>query len=138
MSRTEAWLCHAANLLVGGTGLVYAWFRYFARPVDELAIVHPWSSPAQHAHVLAAPLLVFALGLVVRGHVVAGLRLGIRERRRSGLLLVAGALPMVLSGSLIQVAIEPAWRRAWVVVHLAASGLWLAATVAHQLSSRRR
>lgn len=138
MTRFEAWLVHLANLLVGGTGLVYAWFRYVAAPVDEFSAVHPAQGLAQHAHVLAAPLLVFALGLIWRGHVWAGLRLGSAARRRSGVALLALAAPMVASGYLLQIAVEPAWREAWIVVHVAASLLWILGTLAHQLTPRPR
>jgi hypothetical protein len=138
LTRFEAWLVHVANLLVGGTGLVYAWFRYFAMPVDEFSAVHPAQGLAQHAHVLAAPLLVFALGLVWRSHVWAGFRLGSPGRRRSGVTLLALAAPMIASGYLLQVAVEPGWRNAWVVVHVAASALWLAGTLVHQLAPRVR
>jgi hypothetical protein len=138
MTRLEAWLVHVANLLVGGTGLVYAWFRYFAAPVDEFSAVHPGQGAAQHAHVLAAPLLVFAIGLIWRSHVWSGVRFGCPARRRSGLALVALAAPMIASGYLLQVAVEPAWRKTWIAVHVTASAIWLFGTVAHQLAPRAR
>jgi hypothetical protein len=138
MTRLEALFVHLANLLVGGTGLAYAWFRYFAAPVDELSVVHPWQGTAQHLHVLAAPLLVFAVGLVWRTHVWLGIRLGNGARRRSGILLAALAVPMIASGYLLQVAVEPGWRQAWIVVHVTASAIWILGTLAHQLSRRPR
>lgn len=136
MSRFEAWFHHAATLLVGGTGLIYAWFRYAAEPSDPFALVHPAQPAWQHAHVVTAPLLVFAIGMIWRAHAWLGLRLGTR-RRASGIGLLATAAPMVLSGVLLQVSVEPVWRRAWVAVHLAASALWLGGYLAHQLRSRR-
>lgn len=138
MSRWEVRLLQLANLLVGATGLVYAWLRYFAAPVDEFSAVHPWQAPVQHAHVLAAPLLVFALGLFWRAHAVAGLRLGAPERRRSGTTLLASAAPMVLSGYLLQTAVEPTWRKAWIALHVATSTLWLLGATVHLLQKRRR
>lgn len=137
MTRFEAWLVHLANLVVGGTGLAYAWFRYFAAPLDELSAVHPGQSVAQHLHVLAAPLLVFAVGLLWQTHVWLGIRLGNGPRRRSGVLLAGLAGPMIASGYLLQIAVEPAWRRAWIAVHVGLSLVWIVATVAHQLGRRR-
>ena len=137
MTRAEAWTHHAANLLVGVTGLAYAWLRYFADSPDPFSAVHPWLPPVQHAHVWTAPLLVFALGLVWRAHAWAGLRAGAAPRRSSGIALLATAAPMVASGYLLQTAVEPGWRKVWIVVHLAASGLWLAGYLAHQLAARR-
>lgn len=138
MTRAEAWLHHVANVLVGGTGIAYAWLRYGAEPADLFSAVHPWLPPVQHAHVWTAPLLVFALGLAWRAHAWAGLRAGAAPRRSSGIALLATAAPMVASGYLLQTAIDPAWRRLWLAVHLGASGLWLAGYLAHQLAPRRR
>jgi len=137
MTRWEVWLLHAGNVLVGATGLAYAWFRYFARPLDEFSTVHPWQAPVQHAHVVVAPLLVFAIGMFWKAHATTGLRSGYPERRRTGLTLLTAATPMVLSGYLLQVAVEPVWRRAWIAVHVAASALWLAVSALHLLQRRR-
>lgn len=136
MTRFEAWLLHLSNLLVGATGLVYAWLRYVAEPPDPFAVAHPWLSPVQHAHVWTAPLLVFAVGAIWRSHAAAGLRLGALPRRSSGLALVAAFAPMAASGYLLQTSVDPTWRRIWLALHLVASGLWLVATLAHQLARR--
>jgi hypothetical protein len=137
VTRLEAWLLHVANLLVGGTGLVYAWMRYLARPADEFALVnHPLQPTVQHAHVLAAPLLVFAVGMIWRRHVAARVLGGHRPRRRTGLGLALSLAPMVASGYLLQTASGEGWRTAWIAVHLATSGLWLAAYGVH-LAARR-
>lgn len=139
MTRLEAWFLHLANVLVGGTGLVYAWMRYFARSDDPFAVVgHPWQSATQHLHVVAAPLLVFAVGVIWKAHAWAGFRLRVAARWASGLALIATALPMIGSGYLLQTATAPAWRKVWLAIHLAASGLWLAGYLVHQLSPRRR
>ena len=100
MSRGEAWLVHVANLLVGGSGLVYAYFRYVARPDDPFALLHPLAGLWQHLHILVAPTLVFAVGMIARPHVWTGLRLGMPRRRRSGLLLIGVAAPMLVAGAI--------------------------------------
>ena len=133
MSRWEAWLVHLANLLVGVTGVVYAVTRYLLAPDDPFAAAHPWQSPAQHLHVLAAPLLIFALGLIFRGHAWTGLRYDVVPRRRSGLTLLSLGAPMIVSGYLLQVAVEPGWRTAWVWIHVGSAAVWLLATLVHQL-----
>ena len=138
MSRLEAWFLHAAHLLVGGTGVVYAVVRYLLEPPDPYAAVHPWQPAVQHAHVWSAPLLVFGLGLVWRTHAWTSRRLGIVLRHRSGLALMLAAAPMVASGYLLQTAGDPGWRQAWLAVHLTASALWLAGYLAHQLGPRTR
>ena len=95
---------------------------------------HPLQALAQHLHVLAAPVLLFALGMAVRGHLAAKLRAG-AERRNTGLGLGLLILPMVASGYLLQVAVAPGWRLAWAWVHGPASLLFLLAYLGHSLSA---
>ena len=135
MTRFEAWFLHGANLLVGGTGLVYAWMLYACEPADEFALVnHPLQPEVLHAHVLSAPLLVFGLGLVWRQHVAPRVLNGHRPRRKTGLTLALGALPMAASGYLLQTAQAELWRSVWLAVHLSTSALWIASYVAHLVS----
>lgn len=138
MSRFERWLLHLSNLLVGGTGLVYAWMLYFLRPEDPYAVVnHAWQPQAQHLHVLAAPLLVFGAGMIWRNHVWAQWKLKVRRGLASGVTLGLTLIPMVASGYLLQTAVDDTWRKVWVGVHLASSGLWAAGYLAHQVRSVR-
>jgi len=133
VSRGQTVFLHFANLAVSGTGLVYAWMRYLADPVDEWAIVnHPWQPLMQHLHVLSAPLLVFAIGVIWSVHAIAKLRNGSRGRA-SGLGLMALFLPMAASGYLLQVAVDPEWRRRWIWIHVMSSLLWVVVFVAHQV-----
>ncbi|MEM7311125.1 MAG: hypothetical protein AAF682_30925 [Planctomycetota bacterium] len=138
MTRAEAWLQHVANALVGGTGLVYGWMRYFAEPADEFAIVnHPWQPDLQHLHILSAPLLVFASGLIWRDHVWKRVKAGFRPRRKLGLALFGLLLPMVVSGYLVQTASDETWQRIWIWTHGLTSVGWLVAYLAHQVSPKR-
>lgn len=109
-----------------------------------------------HAFVLAASLLTAApaAGKVfltvdealaaafpdcrVERHVWAGWKRGGRDRQRTGVSLALTLVPMVVSGYLLQTAVEESWRRAWVVVHLAASALWLLSYLVHQLLPQLR
>ncbi len=132
MTRFQLILLQTANLAVSGTGLVYAWMSYLMTPTDEWAVVnHPWQPHIQHLHVIAAPLLVFAVGLIWSGHIAAKLRNG-RHNRAAGIGLTVLFLPMTASGYLVQVAVSEPWRERWIWVHVAASLLWIAAYVAHQ------
>ena len=134
MTRGERWTMQIATLLVAGTGSVYAVMRYLMRPVDEWAVVnHPWQPLVQHLHVLTAPLLVFACGLIWHRHVVGRWRGGQPQGRRSGPGLLATLVPMVASGYLLQTTITASWRQVWVVVHVATSLAWIAFFVAHQV-----
>jgi hypothetical protein len=138
VTRWERILLHVANLLVGGTGVVYAVMRYGMEPADEWSVIHhPWQPQVQHGHVLVAPLLVFACGLIWRGHVAAHWD---RERtvRRSGPGLAFAFVPMIVSGYLLQTSVAPGWRGAWVVVHAVSSAIWLVLFAAHAAVSLRR
>ena len=138
MSSFDRYLLYLANALVGGTGLVYAWMIYFLEPEGEFAIVnHPWQPHLQHLHIVLAPLLVFAIGHLWYQHAWLFLKSGVQPGRKSGISLLAMALPMVLSGYLIQVVMDDSWRSAWVIVHLATSALWLLAFLAHLFTHRR-
>jgi hypothetical protein len=138
VTRAEAWFFHGANALVALTGIAWAITAYLVEPEDPYALVnHPLQPTFQHAHVVVAPLLVFALGLVWQRHAWARTRSGAKARRWSGLGLVALFVPMAMSGYALQVSVEEAWRAGWVAVHLATSGLWVAAALLHVLRPRR-
>lgn len=140
MTRFQAWTLHVANLLVGGTGLVYAWMRYFLEPMNnEFSILHhPWEPLVKNLHLWTAPLLVFAAGLIWQDHIWKHFRRGVRSGRRSGLSLMLTLVPMVISGYLIQTAVDPNWQNVWIGVHLTASGLWLLGYVGHYAVEIRR
>jgi hypothetical protein len=137
VTRFEAWSLHVSNALVGGTGLAYAWMRYVSEPADEFAVVnHPWQPLTQHVHILVAPLLVFAAGLIFQRHVWARLRAGFQPRRSTGLVLTAMLVPMVASGYLLQTSASETWRDVWIVAHVATSAIWIVGYVVHLVSSR--
>jgi len=134
VTRGEAWLFHSSNALVSATGVAYALAAYCGEPADPYALVnHPLQPHLQHAHVALAPALVFALGVIWARHAQPRVRSGWKPRRSSGLALLALAIPMLLSGYFIQIAVEPDWRGVWVGTHLMASLLWIVATLVHVL-----
>jgi len=133
----ERWSLHLGTLLTGLSGLVYGWLRYYGRVPGEFGIEpHPLQGLVQHFHLLAAPLLLFALGMAVRGHLATKLRAGSREGRRTGLGLGFLIFPMVAAAYLVQVATAPGWRLAWAWVHGVASLLFLIAYLAHGVRAR--
>ena len=132
MRSLERWSLHLGALLTGLSGLLYGWLRYYGRVPGEFGIEpHPLQGLTQHLHVLAAPLLLFALGMTVRGHLTTKLRIDTREGRRTGLGLGFLILPMVATGYLVQVATAPGWRLAYAWVHGVASLLFLIAYLVH-------
>ena len=126
-------------LLVGATGLVYAAMAYLMEPIDEFAVInHPLQPQTQHAHIWFAPLLVFSIGLIWRAHVWKHFRNRASPRRRSGLALLLGVAPMIVSGYLIQTSAGGFWRQTWVAIHLVTSFLFLASYLVHQSASWRK
>lgn len=137
MSRGEAWSLHLSNVLVGGTGVVYAWMRYLAEPEDPFAVVnHPLQPLFQHLHILVAPLLVFGAGMIFKHHVWARVVSGFKPRRRMGLTLGLTLVPMVVSGYLLQTTGDPLWNNIWVWVHVTTSVLWVLGYGIHLLTPR--
>ncbi|GLH70003.1 hypothetical protein GETHPA_15360 [Geothrix rubra] len=133
MSPLERWSLHAAAWLTAATGLLDGGLRWFGQRMGEFGPEpSPWLGLAQHLHVLVAPLLVFTLGVMVRGHLWARLRTG-ANGRRTGLGLAFLIAPMVLSGYAVQVATDPAWRTALSWTHGLSAGLFLLAYGGHAL-----
>jgi hypothetical protein len=132
MTRWEAWLNYISNFVVGLTGLVYGFFLYFHEGADEFSrVTHPLQVVSQDLHVVTAPLLVFACGVILKTHVLE--RLGHRDPKKkfSGWMLLLAMVPMVVSGYLVQVITHEAWRPIWVGTHIVSSIAWLLGFGAH-------
>ena len=139
MTKGEARFSHVATFLVGVTGLVYGWMRYFAEPADEFSVVnHPLEPDLQRWHVLLAPLAVLSLGMILRTHVWHKLKANRKGRRPTGWALAAVAFPMILSGYAIQVTVDEAWRTAWIWIHGTTGVVWILAYLAHQRFKKKR
>jgi len=141
VTRGQKWFQQLANLTVGGTGLVYGWMLYCITPAEDdpfsIAVVnHPWQPEVKNLHVIFAPLLVFAIGMIWPDHVWQRISSGLAARRRIGLLLATLAVPMIASGYLLQTSVDETWNRIWIWTHVASSVLWILAFVGHQISRR--
>ena len=120
MKRWEAWWNHVALAAVSLTGLVYGMFKYLVPSADpDSRIGHPWQPAAMKAHVLAAPLALFAVGLIFRRHAMARMRSGEQKGRRTGAAMYWLLLPLALTGYLVQVFVESSAVRAAAWSHLA-------------------
>ena len=138
MSRSAARWVVAANLAVAASGLGLGLALYAYTPPDDFAgPVHPWTPELLHAHVLAAPVFLFACAWIFPSHVWPRVRSAYPRLRATGLTLFAAFAPMVASGYLLQVSETEAARTLWIWVHWIASLLWLPAFVAHQVGALR-
>ena len=137
MKPWQAWFLHISNISVGLTGLAYAYFIYLAAPLDEYSNVSsPWQPLMHELHILTAPLLIFGIGMIWMTHALAKIRGRDPNRRRTGIFLISLAWPMIFSGVVVQIVTSPEASRFWKIAHLAASLLWLAGYLFHQLQSR--
>jgi hypothetical protein len=135
MTLNEARTQHVANILAGGSGLVYFCLKYVAKSQDPYSSAgNPWEPFAHNTHVLLSPLLLFAVGLIWADHVWLKIARGRQGRRESGVMITVLFPPMAISAYLIQVSVDETWRKVWVVIHLATSALWIAGYATHLIT----
>ena len=137
MRRWEAWINHVGWSLTALSGIVYGVLKYFAAAPDpDSRLAHPWQPAVLALHVLAAPIAVFGFGLLFRRHALTQLTAGVRERRRTGTAMTLLAIPVAMSGYVVQTLTGDAARR-WVGWGHAALGLVYAIGYAlHPMGSR--
>ncbi len=134
MTRGERRFHDVSQVLVGGTGLIFLVMAWLMTSDDEWAVVnHPWQPTVQHLHVLTAPLLVFAIGLIWRSHLSHRLRSLRKVLTNSGAMILALFLPMAASGYLLQISSEPLWRDVWAWVHAITGVVWVVGSTLHVL-----
>ena len=138
MSRWQAWSSHIVTMIVGASGLIYLWIKYFMRTDDPFSVVnHPLQPFMLDAHILSAPLLVFLFGLMFESHIQKKLKTGKSPNRRTGLAAVLTFGLMTVSGYALQAATSDAVGRAAFILHLVSSGLFLFSYVVHQTMTFR-
>jgi len=135
-ARWCIWIGSAAS---GLSGILYWWMDHMLEPVSEWAVInHPLQPLVLKAHIVTAPLLVFAIGLIAMDHVWKQYRLGVRAGRRSGVSAMWVFAPMVVSGYLIQAVTSPGWLSLLAWTHLGTGAAFLAGLAAHQVVVPRR
>ncbi len=132
MKRWEAWWNHAALAAVSLTGLAYGIARYFLHnPDPDSRLGHPWQPGLMKAHILVAPLAVFGIGLLLRRHALARIRNGESNGRRTGVAMLRLALPLALSGYLVQVFVSQSATRLTGWSHAGLGAVFLLAYAFH-------
>jgi hypothetical protein len=139
MTRAQVALFQISMILMTATGVVFAWMKYFMKSDDPFAVVnHPMQPWMLAAHVVIAPLSLFAIGWIFGPHIGPGLSNPYAPKRKSGLWSFIGIAPMVFSGYLLQVSTGDTMRKAMSVTHWIASAFFLAAYVVHLLTKKNR
>jgi hypothetical protein len=139
LNRSERLLLWTSTAVVGVSGGAFAWMKYAMTGDDPYAVVnHPWQPALLKIHLLAGPVLVFALGLAFAKHILPGLTGDVPRRKRSGLTTWITVVPMVFTGYLVQTATVETWRRMLALAHLATGLVFLAGFAIHQRSAAER
>ncbi len=105
MTRLEKILVHGGTIATGVTGLAYAAFKHLMTSDDPFsAYSHPLQPWTLTLHVLAAPVLVFGVGIIFKDHVMGKMKNGAPpSAKRGGLWTLSLVLPLILTGYLVQV-----------------------------------
>jgi hypothetical protein len=136
MTRAEHILLIASSALTALTGTVYGIMKYFMVSSDPYAVInHPWQPIFLKLHIVSAPLLVFAVGMIFRRHVIDRWRSDSPRRRRSGAMITGLFTPLVLSGYLIQVFTGESLLQGLVLSHVVTAGAFLAGIGLHRRKS---
>jgi hypothetical protein len=139
MTRFERWSVWSSSVLTFVTGVIYLWLKYGLETDDPFAVInHPWQPAVLKIHILAAPLLVFSVGMVALRHVWRHLQSGSREGRRSGLITLVALGPMIATGYLIQAITDEGWLRAMAWSHIGLGLLYGIGLLAHQFAAGGR
>lgn len=139
MNRFEKWSVWLSTAATALTGVGLIWTKYFVTSEETWAVVnHPWEPWLLKAHILAAPALIFAVGLIASRHIWQHYRAGIRWGRKVGIATVLMAVPMVLTGYLIQVLTDRGWLGAMAIAHIVFSLIFTVTLVLHRVFVYRR
>lgn len=135
MSRFERWAVWTTSIATFATGVVYLWMKYLVVSSDPFAVVnHPWQPLVLKLHILVAPLLTFAVGLVALRHVWRHLTTRVGMGRRTGVLTTVVLGPMILTGYLIQAITHTGWLAAMAIAHIVLGLLFGLGLLAHQFA----
>ena len=120
------------------TGAIYGVMRYTPVAIDPLddsfdLLAHPSQPFFQHAHILLSAGLALMIGYIAGCHGIPHTLNRVHRRRRSGLVFLFSAVPMVFSGYALQISTGELTRPFWSVIHIATSLLWSGALMAHTL-----
>jgi hypothetical protein len=142
MSRFENILLQASTWLSAASGLAFLLMKYLMENDDPFSVLgHPWQPHMLAVHLLVGPVVVFALGLISRDHVLDRYINGNgRGGRRSGTSTILLAAPMILSGYCLQIVTDESLHRLLVILHVASGLLFLLLFVLHLrgAAARRR
>jgi hypothetical protein len=135
MNRLETWLLHLSTIVLTVTGAVYAIMHYLMKSSDPFSVInHPLEPYMLDIHIISAPVLVVAIGIILHSHILFKIENGSRPARKSGLILIPLFLIMAASGYVLQIT-SGSINRIFFWVHLGSGSLWALVYGAHHLAS---
>lgn len=137
MTALERWLLWLSGGVTTVTGLVYLWMKYVLVGANPYSVVHhPLQPLVLKLHILAAPFLVFALGVFTVRHIWPQWTSDHPVARRSGLTTALVAGPMIVTGYVIQVLTDERWLRVLAWGHIGLGTLFAVGFVLHRLAAQ--
>ena len=138
MKPFAKWLVWASSIATALTGVVYLVMDRMMSPLDEFAVInHPLQPLVLKTHILVAPLLVFAIGMIALDHIWKYYSGTIRRARRTGLTAMWPVVPMVVTGYLVQAITHVGWLEVVAWAHIIGGVGYTLALVGHQVAVRR-
>ena len=132
--RRAVWLTTAGTLI---TGVVYWWMKEMLTPAEPWAVVnHPLQPWMLKAHILIAPLQVFAVGLITSRHIWRHFKEGVKKGRKSGLVAASTFVAMVLTGYALQIVTAELLIRVLAWSHLVLGVVYSVGVAAHWPATR--
>lgn len=138
MTRFEKYAVWGSTTAVAATGIVYAWMKYLLEPADAFAVVnHPLQPLVLKLHIVTAPVMVFAIGMIAMRHIWPHFRKGLARGRRSGVSSMLVIVPMIATGYALQVFASERVLRWLGYIHLGLGLIFSAAALLHGVATRK-
>ncbi len=140
MTRFQRWLLYVSTAVAASSGVAYFCMKRFLTPPDPWAVVnHPLEPWTLKLHILSAPVMLFAVGLITTQHIWRSLKSSLPTGRKSGLVAAVAFVPLVATGYLIQVVTHPTALEilAWTHLALGLAVTWALASHRGVLRPRR-
>lgn len=141
MTRFQRWLLYVSTAVATVSGVVYFVMKRFMTPADPWAVInHPLEPWMLKLHILSAPVMLFAVGLITAQHIWRSLKSSLPTGRVTGVTAALVFGPLVISGYLIQTVSTPLWLDILGWTHLALGLVCAAAVFGHRVAvhGRRR
>jgi len=139
MTRFQRWLLYGSTIATAASGITYFAMKHFLEPSDPWAVInHPLEPWALKAHILIAPLMLFAVGLITTQHIWRSLKSSLPTGRHSGRTAAYVFGPLVFSGYLIQSLTSPLTLEVLAWAHLVLGIVGAGAIGVHRSTLRGR